>query len=55
MIKIDVENEVNLEIFINGIPDVQEMPSEKWESFISVLEAEISQYYNQEIDKLQDV
>lgn len=48
MIKIDVENELNLEIFINGTPDVQEMPPEKWESIISVLELEISQYYNQE-------
>lgn len=48
MIKIDVENELNLEIFINGTPDVQEMPPEKWERIISVLELEISQYYNQE-------
>ena len=52
MIKIEMENELGLEVYINGIPDLKEMPPEKLESFIAVLEMQISKYY--EKDK-QDV
>ena len=45
MIEIEMENELGLEVYINGIPDLKEMPPEKLESFIAVLEMQISKYY----------
>ena len=45
MIKIEMENELGLEVYINGISDLKEMPPEKLESFIAVLEMQISKYY----------
>ena len=45
MIKIEMENELGLEVYINGVPDIKEMPPEKFESFIAVLEMEIAKYY----------
>ena len=51
MIKIEIENELDLKIYINEIPDVKEMPLEKLESFIAVLEMQISNFYNSEENK----
>lgn len=30
---------------VNGVPDIKEIPSEKLESFLAVLEMQISKYY----------
>ena len=46
MIEIDVENELNLKVFINGIPNIDNIPPEKRESIIHVLELEIWNFYN---------
>ena len=48
MIKIEMENELGLEIYINGIPDLKEMPPEKLESLLAVLEMQISKYYEKD-------
>ncbi len=48
MIKIEMENELGLEVYINGVPDLEEMPPEKIESFIAVLEMQISKYYEKQ-------
>ena len=48
MIKIEMENELGLEVYINGIPDIKEMPPEKLESFLAVLEMQISKYYEKQ-------
>ena len=45
MIEIEMENKLGLKIHINGVPDIKEIPLEKLESFIAVLEIEISKYY----------
>lgn len=51
MIKIEMENELGLEIYINGVPDIKEIPPEKFESFLAVLEMQISKYYENEKNK----
>lgn len=48
MIKIEMENELGLKIYINGVPDIKEIPPEKLESFLAVLEMKISKYYQKE-------
>ena len=45
MIKIEMENELGLEIYINGVPDIKEIPLDKLESLLAVLEMQISKYY----------
>ena len=45
MIEIEMENELELKIFINGVPDIKEIPSDKLESLLAVLEIQISKYY----------
>ena len=45
MIKIETENELGLEIYINGIFDIKEIPPDKLESLLAVLEMEICKYY----------
>ena len=45
MIKIEMENELGLDIYINGVPDIKEIPPDKLESLVAVLEMEISKYY----------
>ena len=45
MIKIEMENELGLEIYINGVPDIKEIPLDKLESLLAVLEMPISKYY----------
>ena len=45
MIKIETENELGLEVYINGVPDIKEIPPERLESFLAVLEMEISKFY----------
>ena len=42
MIEIEMENKFGHKIFINGVPDIDEIPPEKLESIIAVLEVEIS-------------
>ena len=48
MIKIEMENELGLEIYINGIPDIKEIPPDKLESLLAVLEMQISKYYEKD-------
>ena len=48
MIEIEMENELGLKIYINGVPDIKEIPPEKLESFLAVLEMQISKYYEKE-------
>ena len=45
MIEIEMENELGLKIFINGVPDIKEIPPDKLESLLAVLEMQISSYY----------
>ena len=45
MIEIEMKNELGLKIFINGVPDIKEIPSDKLESLLAVLEMQISKYY----------
>ena len=45
MIKIEMENELGLEVYINGVPDINEIPPDKLESLLAVLEMQISKYY----------
>lgn len=45
MIEIEMENIFGHKIFINGVPDIDEIPPEKLESLIAVLEVEISNFY----------
>lgn len=51
MIEIKTENELGLDVYINGIPDLKEMPPEKLESFIAVLEMQISKYYEKAVQE----
>ena len=44
MIEIEMENELGLKIFINGVPDIKEIPPDKLESLLAVLEMQISKY-----------
>ena len=48
MIKIEMENELGLEIYINGVPDIKEIPPDKLESLVAVLEMEISKCYEKD-------
>lgn len=48
MIEIEMENKLGLKIFINGVPDIKEIPPNKRESLLAVLEMEISKYYDNE-------
>ena len=45
MIEIEMENELGLKIIINGVPDIKEIPPDKLESLLAVLEMQISSYY----------
>ena len=45
MIEIEMENELGLKVFINGVPDIKEIPPEQLESLLEVLEMEISKDY----------
>ena len=51
MIEIEMENELGLKIFINGVPDIKEISPDKLESLLTVLEMQISKYYENKIDK----
>ena len=51
MIEIEMKNELGLKVYINGIPDIKEMPPEKLESFTAVLEMQISKYYENQKNK----
>lgn len=45
---ITEENELGLQVFINGTPKLENMPQGERESFIAVLEREISDWFNKE-------
>ena len=45
MIKIEMGNELELKVYINDVPDIKEIPPEKLESLVAVLEMQISKYY----------
>ncbi len=47
MIEIESDNKLGLKVFINGIPKLKDIPPEKAESLFSVLELEISKFYNE--------
>ena len=51
MIEIEMENELGLKIFINGVPDIKEIPPDKLESLLAVLEMQISSYYENKKSK----
>ena len=40
-----MENELGLKVFINGVSDIKEIPPDKLESLLAVLEMQISKYY----------
>ncbi len=48
MYEVPVENKLGLKVFINGIPKIANMPPERFESFISVLESDIAKFYEDE-------
>lgn len=48
MREIEVENELGLKVFINGVPDLRQIPKDIAESIISALELRISEYYKSE-------
>lgn len=37
--------DTGLQVSINGVPDLKLIPKEKWDSFITALELQISDYY----------
>ena len=49
---IEMENESRLKVFINGVPDIKEIPLDKLESLLAVLEMQISKYYENK-DKIE--
>ena len=51
MIKIEMENESGLKIYINGIPEIKEIPPDKLESLLAVLEMQISKYYEKAVQE----
>ena len=48
MQEITEENEFGLQVFINGTPKLDNMPQGDRESFIAVLESEISDWIQQQ-------
>ena len=46
-----MKNELGLEIYIKGVPDIKEIPPEKLESLVAVLEMQISKYYEKDTSK----
>ncbi len=48
MYEVKVENEMGLKMFINGIPKIENIPPEKFQSIMSVLEADIVKFYEDE-------
>ena len=48
MIEIEMENELGLKVFINGVPGIKEIPPDKLESLLAVLEMQISKYYEKD-------
>lgn len=51
MIEIKTENELGLKVYINGVPDIKEIPSDKLESLLAVLEMQISKYYEKAVQE----
>ena len=43
------ESQLDLPVFINGVPDLKLIPKEKWDSFITALELQISDYYKKNV------
>ncbi len=55
MIEIEVENKLGLRVFVNGTPKLDNIPPEKVESILSVLEMEIAKFYeNYDKEKTKD-
>ena len=55
MQEVEVENEQELRIFVNGVPDFKLIPKEIAESLVSALELQISTYYEDKNKKLINV
>ena len=55
MIEIEMENKLGLKIYINGVSDIKEIPPEKLESILAVLEMPISKYYQKENSTYSDL
>ena len=54
MIKIEMENELGLKVFINGVPDIDEIPPDKLESLLAVLEMQISKNFEKTIKNINE-
>ena len=54
MIKIEMANELGLEVYINGIPDIEEIPPDKLESLLAVLEMQISKNFETTIKNINE-
>ena len=54
MIKIEMANELELEVYINGIPDIEEIPPDKLESLLAVLEMQISKNFETTIKNINE-
>lgn len=48
MKEVNIENELELKVFVNGTPDVTLMPKELFDSFIAALELQIGNYLENE-------
>lgn len=54
MIEIEMENELGLKVFINGVPDIDEIPPDKLESLLAVLEMQISKNFEKTIKNINE-
>lgn len=46
MEEIEVEyNPLGIKVYVNGIPDIEHMPEEKFDLFVSSLELRVSEYF----------
>lgn len=43
MEEVKIENDLELKVFINGVPDISFMPKELFDGFIATLELQISE------------
>lgn len=51
MEEMKIENELELKVFINGVPDITLMPKEIFDAFISTLELQINGYIKEKAEK----
>lgn len=51
MKEIEVNNDLELKIYINGVPDLQQIPKDIVDRIIAALELHISNFYKSEKEK----